>query len=514
MSLLRLAASIALLIASPAARAAAADSVEARGESLRVEISLDGARPVRWEACFPSCEASVDRAVFGTPLDPPLVQIAVAGEPELRERIDALRYRVIRREEDGATVLDFVSAPLADGVVVRKIWRISQRGYEASLEVALQGEGAERFFRAHPLELLLQTGRSFEPEPAWGFASLSEALAALRIASGSVRDLHAQSGPEPLPAGSWAGVRSRFWALLVRTDAPGTVDGPRAAAVSLRIAPALAQRFEFYAGPIERQLLGATDPALEELLFAHLWFWLRWLALGLLILLGALRDLVGNAGVAILLLAVCVKILMRPLTATAERWQRQVNATRTQLQPGIDEIKASSSGAERSNRLFELHREHGVSLFYGMKSLLAVLIQIPVFIAAYHTLAEDFALSHVGFLWIANLVEPDRLVVLPFAIPFFGDALNVLPFLMSALTVVSSRLHDDGTLAPELLRSQRRSLYLMALAFFVLFYSFPAGMVLYWTSNNLVALARDEISRWIPRRREGTWRLRFAALRR
>jgi YidC/Oxa1 family membrane protein insertase len=514
MSRLRLAACIALLLASPAARAAAADSVEARGESLRVEIALDGASPVRWEACYPSCDATVDRAVFGTRLDPPLVRIAAPGDPGLGERIDALRYRVLRREEEGTSVLDFVSAPLADDVVVRKTWRISKRGYEASLEVSLQGEGGERFLRAHPLELLLQTGRSFEPEPAWGFAALSEALTAVQISSGSVRDLGEQPGPEPLAAGGWTGVRSRFWALLVRSDASGTVDSPRAASVSLQLAPALAQRFQFYAGPIERHLLRATDPALGALLFAHLWFWLRWLALGLLILLGALRDLVGNAGVAILLLAVCVKLLMRPLTATAERWQRQVNEKRTQLQPGIDEIKASSSGSERSRRLFDLHREHGVSLFYGLKSLLAVLIQIPVFIAAYHTLDEDFALSHVGFLWIANLVEPDRLVLLPFAIPFFGDALNLLPFLMSALTVLSSRLHDDGTLAPQLLRSQRRGLYVMALAFFVLFYSFPAGMVLYWTSNNLVALARDEISRWIPRRRDSTWRLGFDALRR
>ena len=241
---------------------------------------------------------------------------------------------------------------------------------------------------------------------------------------------------------------------------------------------------------------------------------MRWLSLGLLLLLGLLYEVVGNEGVAILLLAPCVKLLMRPLTATAERWQRGVNATRSQLQPRIDEIKASSSGAERSQRLFALHREHGVSPFYGLKSLLGVLIQIPVFIAAYHMLDENFALSHVSFLWIADLAEPDRVATLPFAIPFFGDSLNLLPFVMSAVTLLSSRLHDDGTLAPELLRRQRYSLYGMAFAFFALFYSFPAGMVLYWTSNNLVALARDFVSRLIPRFRDGTWRLAIDTLRR
>jgi membrane protein insertase Oxa1/YidC/SpoIIIJ len=94
--------------------------------------------------------------------------------------------------------------------------------------------------------------------------------------------------------------------------------------------------------------LRATDPALEGLLFAHLWFWMRWLALGLTLLLGALRSVVGNAGIAILLLAPCVKLLMRPLSALAESWQRDVNELRTRLQPGIDAIKASSHGAERS----------------------------------------------------------------------------------------------------------------------------------------------------------------------
>ena len=520
MSLLRVCVSVALLLAPAAARAEAPSDVEARGESLRLEFTLAGADAVSWVACHPACEQAVSETAFGTRLEPLLSRVAVSGDPEWTRRIDELVYRVERHDEDEALVLDFRSSALADGVSVRKIWRIPRRGYGASLELELQGEHAEAFAREHPLELELAPGRSFEPPPGWGFAGLSQVLSVVRVDRTGVTSL--DPGADPLPVatgetgatGSWAGVRSRFWALLVQTNSPSNVASARAGSVTLRLEPALAHTFHFYSGPIERALLESTDPALGALLFSHLWFWVRWLALGMLLLLDALRAWLGNAGVAIILLALCVKILMRPLTHTAERWQRGVNETRSRLQPGIDEIKAGWRGSERSRRLLELHREHGVNPFFGLKSLLGVLIQIPVFFAAYHVLDESFALSRVGFLWIADLTEPDRLAVLPFAIPFFGDGLNLLPFAMSAVTILSSRLFDDGSLPPELLRSQRRALYAMASAFFVLFYSFPAGMVLYWTSNNLLALVWEAISRRFPRRRDRIWRLASGTLRR
>jgi membrane protein insertase Oxa1/YidC/SpoIIIJ len=100
---------------------------------------------------------------------------------------------------------------------------------------------------------------------------------------------------------------------------------------------------------------------------------------------------------------------------------------------------------------------------------------------------------------------------LPFELPLFGDELNALPLLMTAVTLLSSRLHDDGTLAGDLLRKQRRGLYAMALAFLALFYTVPAGMVLYWTSNNLVALVQGGIVRRAASRRGEGWS--YGALR-
>ncbi|MCK6370421.1 MAG: YidC/Oxa1 family membrane protein insertase, partial [Gammaproteobacteria bacterium] len=79
---------------------------------------------------------------------------------------------------------------------------------------------------------------------------------------------------------------------------------------------------------------------------------------------------------------------------------------------------------------------------------------------------------------------------------FFGADFNLLPLVMTALTVVSAFVQRDDSLSAELLKKQQRQLYLMAAGFFLLFYTFPAGMVLYWTANNAWHLLKLQLARF------------------
>ena len=74
---------------------------------------------------------------------------------------------------------------------------------------------------------------------------------------------------------------------------------------------------------------------------------------------------------------------------------------------------------------------------------------------------------------------------------FFGDRFNLLPFIMTVLSVWASAMHQPVALDAEQQRKQSFKLFLMALAFLVFFYTFPAGMVLYWTSNNLISVVKN-----------------------
>ena len=112
------------------------------------------------------------------------------------------------------------------------------------------------------------------------------------------------------------------------------------------------------------------------------------------------------------------------------------------------------------------------------------------------TLSKDFDLQRASFLWIRDLSRPDALFALPFCIPFFGCELNALPFLMSGVSLATVLRFRSSGFSGVLARRQRRNLSVVTLLFFLLFYTFPAGMVLYWTSTNAVQFVAQELPRW------------------
>jgi len=497
------------VLAAPARPAGAgpADEVRVATERLELAVALAGARPVSWRACRPSCvraDAGAGTAVrFVAPGDGSKVRLVFDGHSG-PVHLDQLRF-VAEPSDDARTRGVTLRADLpVDGVRVEQSFALSRDGYETTLTVRLVGPGASGYGARIAPRLELVPGRDLGPEPAAGFGSLLEGVGRVMVAAGAARAVPTASDMPRIRAGEWAGVRGRFWAMLTRPDDHDTVIGSAedhpglwlvAHAMEPPPAPRTEWRYTIYAGPIERSALRATDPALGPLLLSGLWWPLRALALGLLALLKALTAGLGHPGVAIIALAVSVKLLLWPLAHVADRLQEQVNATKARLQPGLEAINAAHRGEERTRRTLALYREHGVHPLYALKSLAGFLIQIPVFIAVFDMLAEDIDLYRAPFLWIRDLAHPDALAALPACVPFFGCDLNLLPFLMSGVSLATTLRFRSPVLAPALMRTQRRNLAGMAALFFLLFYTFPAGMVLYWTSTNAVQLVSQEIGR-------------------
>ena len=419
--------------------------------------------------------------------------------------LQRLRFTADLTEDARARIVTFQADLPVDGVRLVKSFAVSREGYEVVLTVRLLGPKAAPFMAGRRLDLELGAGRGLFPSPAPGFAAMLDRVQRVLVSPGGVHALGDEAGkPTPFRLGEWAGIRSRFWAILFQADGAGSLE-PRPGE-GLRLASAvepehLTWRYTFYSGPVEPRALTAADPELGRLFLSGLWFWLRALSFGLLYLLRGLTRILGNHGLSIIALAVCVKLLLLPLTKIAERLQEQVNATQARLQPGIDAINAAHRGEERARRTLALYREAGVHPFYTLRSLVGFLIQLPVFIAVFDMLAEDFDLQGVGFLWIRDLSRPDELWRLPVCLPFFGCHLNLLPFLMSSISIAAVLRARSPSLTAALVRRQRRNLTGLALAFFLLFYTFPASMVLYWTSTNFVQLVSQEMGRLTRRLR-------------
>jgi YidC/Oxa1 family membrane protein insertase len=392
----------------------------------------------------------------------------------------------------------------ADGVHLVKSFEVARDGYEVAMTARLSGSNAHAFMAGRRLEFELQAGRGLYPPPAAGFAAMLERVSRVVVTGDGVRGGDG-GDPARLRAGDWVGFRGRFWAILARPDGASTLVPRHGAVLVMSDGPErLSWRYTFYSGPLEQRALTRADPALEQMLFSGLWSWLRAASFALLWLLRGLTAIVGSAGVAIVALAASVKILLLPLSVVAGRLQEQVNTTRARLEPRINAIRADHRGEERARRTLALYREEGVNPLYTLKSLLGVAIQLPMFIAVFDMLADDFDLYGVRFLWIRDLSRPDELLRLATCVPFFGCHLNLLPFLMSGVSLVALFRFRSPTLTPSLARGQRRNLMGVTLLFLLLFYTFPAGMVLYWTSTNAFQLVGQELGRlwrhWRARR--------------
>jgi len=447
--------------------AAAAISVDT--ESLQLQFSDQGDL-LRVESCFPACSAKRAKTRV----------LSAESGMFVFEQDNSRHYSLEREREDRATVLAFTDENGRAG----PRWQIPDTGWVLSVTTAGAGKAT------------LMSGEDFRPEPSSGFGYLLEQSRYLFF-DGSDVDIMGLDESELVTreVSGWFGFRNRFWTAMVLPDtvlAVNAVTGEAVedASVSMLLNMERQQHMDLYLGPVEPVALNEAASELESLMYSGLWFWLRWICQALYYLLSAIVMIVPQWGLAVMVLSVVVGLLMRPLSKIADRLQDQVHEIDARLAPTLAAIKKDYKGAEQSEKIIAMYKDEGVHPLYSLKSLMGVFVVIPVFIGAFDMLAENIHLSGESFLWIADLSHADAFMALPFSLPFFGGYLNLLPFIMTGFSFIASKLHSHPSMDAAQQRKQSRNLVFMSLGFLILFYTFPAGMVLYWTTNNLISVIK------------------------
>jgi len=224
---------------------------------------------------------------------------------------------------------------------------------------------------------------------------------------------------------------------------------------------------DFYAGPKDQYRLKEISPYLD-LSVDYGWLW--WIAQPLFWLLTKIHGLVGNWGVAIILLTVLIKAAFFKLSATS--YKSMANMRR--VTPKMQDIREqyADDKQKQSQAMMELYRKEKIN---PMGGCLPILVQMPVFIALYWTLMESVELRQAPFiLWIKDLSVMD---------PYF-----VLPLLMGASMFCMQLLNPPP---PDPM--QAKIMKWMPVVFTFFFLWFPAGLVLYWVVNNLLSMAQQYV---------------------
>jgi len=231
----------------------------------------------------------------------------------------------------------------------------------------------------------------------------------------------------------------------------------------------------------------------NSILVSEPWGWMNWIDAGLLGLLRLIHLVIPDWGLSIILLALLVRIVLYPLSKRAMASQQKFVAAQKLMLPELTEIKQRYKGGEQSEMILQLYKKHKVSPFAGLKPLGIVLIQLPILIALFQVLGSAEELRDAPFLWINSLAKPDNLFSFGISIPLLGSYFNLLPFLMAGFTLLSFKLAPAPTAEKKEQGLQNIFLIAMTLMFFYLFYSFPSGMVLYWTFANIFHILQYRI---------------------
>ena len=232
-----------------------------------------------------------------------------------------------------------------------------------------------------------------------------------------------------------------------------------------------AHESRLFAGPQEEHQLAALAPGLE-LVKDYGWFTV--LAKPLFWVLDQLHKLLGNWGWAIVALVVLLKIAFYWLNASAYRSMAKMKA----LTPRITDMRERYKDKPQlmQQEMMRIYREEKVNPLGGC---LPILAQMPFFIALYWVLLSSVEMRNAPWIgWIHDLALPD---------PWF-----ILPLLMTASSLFQVWL-QPAPADPM----QAKMMWMMPVIFGVMFFFFPAGLVLYWLTNNILSIAQQW---WINRR--------------
>ena len=223
-----------------------------------------------------------------------------------------------------------------------------------------------------------------------------------------------------------------------------------------------------YIGPKDFKILESINPNLTDVVeYGMITFFARWVFW----LLAWLYDVCGNWGWSIVLLTLIVRVILYPLS-----YKGMVSMQKLKdLAPKMKEIQERYKGDPQKLQMhmMELYKKHGANPLGGC---LPLLLQIPVFFAIYRVLYNAIELKNSAWIfWINDLSAID---------PYF-----VLPVLMGVSMYVSQSLTPSNFTDP-----MQETIFKMLPWFFMVFFiifPFPAGLVLYWTINNIFSIIQQ-----------------------
>lgn len=192
----------------------------------------------------------------------------------------------------------------------------------------------------------------------------------------------------------------------------------------------------------------------------------------------------NNIIFSLITLSVFVTIITLPIYNRAEYYRNEELRKRKDVEVWADRIKKSFRGKEQRYILAAFYKEKGYTPYHGLGASLSLLIQIPFFIAAYKYLSEIGEKGLVSKEHLVFFLNADKMLSIG------SIDINVLPIVMTLISVISGVIYTEGLRFRDKLQ-----VFILPVVFLLLLYNCPFAIVLYWTMNNFLSLAKNIIAK-------------------
>ncbi|MRW88139.1 membrane protein insertase YidC [Pseudoduganella sp. FT26W] len=224
---------------------------------------------------------------------------------------------------------------------------------------------------------------------------------------------------------------------------------------------------KLFSGPQENALL---EPVTPGLVLVRDYGWLAMIAKPMFAVINYIHSLLGNWGWTIIAFTILIKLLFFPLSAAGYRSMAKVKLVTPKMQAIRERYKGDP--AKMNQATMELYKQEKINPLGGC---LPILVQMPVFISLYYVLQSAVEIRGAPWMgWITDLAQHD-----PYAI---------LPVLYAISMFITTKL-NPAPADPM----QAKMMLFMPLAFSVMFFFFPSGLVLYWVVNNVLSIAQQYV---------------------
>lgn len=415
------------------------------------------------------------------------------------------RYTVLEQSKG-----KIVFTTTEDGVNLVKTVSLPPDKYHVDLEILLQNTTDIPLSSAY--SIIASSMITHEGEPSADMAAVAG------VDLGNKRIKLIRTPPKDLPSKNesvgitWAGSMNKYFATILKPvtndltafihaqgfDAQGNLTGEKAAhgdfmvnlqTNNFRISPGetIKHTYLYFVGPKKEEVLEQYE-TLDALLS---YGWLSSISKVLLAFLNGVYRMIPNYGISIIVLTIIIKAILFPLTRKS-----QVSMFRMQqLQPMINQLKEKYKHDKQrmGKEQMLLFKKYGVN---PMSGCLPMLLQLPVFFALFRTLQLSFEMRQAPFMfWINDLSRPDTLMQLPFSIPFLGNALNVLPLIMTGASIAQMKTTPKAPAADPQAQAQQKMMSFMPIMFAFILYHMPSGLTIYWTTSTLLSIIEGIVIR-------------------